>query len=794
MTSPKSKTDTPVARRIARPAAAVAFAIASAALAWLLLRDNPRNEATTQDALISQLPADVSLAGTVHNTDGQPIVTAQICAYGASPIAQLDRNCATTDAQGRYRLSLSPGPYSVTASASNYASRSSAVTLRDSQPMQVDFTLDEQAPTLAGIVSSASGERLGNARVTVLLKDQAIVNVLTNQAGEFSASTPAGSFVVKAEADGFGASLVSTAAPTLDLRITLFPGNVVAGRVLLQGALQPMPNVRVIATSRPDRVVTKLRDEAVLTDAHGSFTFDDLPAGEWLLSVAGPNVSGTLTEPVRVSLDRVIRDLTIFVQPARAVSGRFVVGDGTEPCPMGRIQFLPAAITLNGDIDPALAASIVTAMIDEKGKFEVAALPHGDYTVSPECKEHQFAGGPLSLSVGEQPIEALLFKFLRGVGVDVRVVDEAQQPIAQAVVSLNASDETGMSRGQILFSQRNGITDASGRYRFGGLFPGGYRLAARYSVVNDGKSAAEESVVLQAGVEPETHTLTLPSAGTIRIRARTAAGEPVSRILFFALDSAETRHDGTYSGDGKFNIGPLPRESYRVFAYDNKNPKIPLNGGNPVVISKTGTTDLDFKYSPADGQIKGRVVDHTGAPMPGTLVRAISAALDDRDEHYARIQTTTQGAQELMTDREGRFRIDSLNSQSTYDLHVSHPDGLQEVRHGIQPDSFVEVAFPAGSRVEGNVVDSRGKPLTQFGVLAVNSNGIQRSKTFKDTNGHFTLDNVMPGDVQIAIFDDSSDLSAERKSRLAAGQSLNIGTVVLAANDDDSKVATIEER
>jgi len=782
----------------------IAIVIAGCFLAWVLLRsDASSSDKSALGVSASQTANAAELTGSVHNSSGQPIITANICAYGAQIETQLERRCAVTDAQGEYRISLPSGQYSVTASAVDHASRSSAVALQDEQTARLNFTLDAQVPTLAGIVSGASGERLRDARVTVMKGDEAIANVITNEQGEFFASTPSGAFAVKAEAAGFGAALVQTVAPTMDVRITLFPGNVVAGKVLLKDVLQPMPHVRVLATQSPDRMIARQRDAAVQTDAQGNFSFADLTAGDWTLSVDGPNVFGTLAQPVRVTIEQDVRDITLLVHPARKVTGRLLVGDD-KPCPAGYIQFLPAALARQAASKPEgmrfddasvdlIATPIVTAPIDASGAFVVTALSYGEYAFGPRCNEHQFLSGPKFVTVGEQPIDELLFKFQSGVGVTLRVVDEAQRPIAQVPVALSPASEEGLSRVQLILSKRSGVTDAQGQYRFGGLLSGNYLISARYvALIGNGKASAEATVTLQAGNAADPVTLTLPSAGSINIRAHSPAGTPVSRILFFALDSDGTRYEGRYAGDGKFNIGPLPRGGYRVFGYDNKNTKIALNGGAAVAVS--GTVELDFAYSEPNGQLQGRVIDSNGTPMPGTFVRAVSTTLDEHDERYAGIQVSLHGAQEQMTDREGRFRITGLNAQGTYDLHVDHRDGMQDVRHGVMPGTFVEIAFPAESRIDGVVVDANGKQVTNFDVIAVNvRTGAQRSKHFASTNGAFSLDNIVPGDVQISIYDKSGDLSIERTGKLAAGQSFNMGRVVLSAGSDTSETAPTSE-
>jgi len=766
--------------------AIVGVTVVAAALAWMLIWNGGASNDTEQVDAANPTESDIELSGIVRDTGDRPIVAAQVCAYGTTSMTQLDSECTLVDANGEYRFRLKTGRYLVTASAAEYGSRSADVSLEIHRSVRLDLTLEPQAPTLAGIIRSAMGDRLADARVTVLQDELVIANVATNERGEFAASVPPGSFILKAEAAGFAAAAVTAVAPTMDVLITLFPGNRVAGKVLLESELRPVAAVRVVATSRTDRVVTRFRDAAVITDAHGNFVFADLPAGRWQLSVAGPNAFGVLEQPIDVTLDQDVRDITLLVKPARKVTGRFTLVDTGAPCASGQIQFIPQELAhrVANSVAPVHAnvgTAVVTANVDATGAFAVEALANDTYALGLRCDNHELADGPKSLTVDDRPPEELLFKFRPGVGVIVRVIDEAQNPVSQAAVSLAAFDEAGMSEAEIVRAQRSGQTDASGAYRFGGLPVGRYRVTARYTAIN-GKASAQESVSLQADAQVPTLTLTLPGAGSIRIHAHGSSGAALSRVLFFALDDDQSRYEARYAGGGEFNIGPLPRGAYRVFGYDNKNSKMPLNGGKALAVSSAGI-ELDFNYDAPDGQLLGRVVDYRGAPMPGTLVRAVSTTLDEQDQLYSFVQQSLHGSQELMTDRDGRFRIEGLNTQGTYDLYLDHPDGQQHVRKAVVPEGSIEVVFPAPSRIEGSVVDTGGKPITEFNVQIVDRSGMQRSQSFARPDGHFVLANMFPGDLAIVIYDSSGDLSAERTGLISAGQSLDLGRITLTSGE-----------
>jgi len=765
---------------------------------------DPASESSTPQGSSSNARAIAArLQGVVRN-ENREALGALVCAYGIQGPMKFQRACVDAP-DGHYVVDLPPGEYSVTASATDHASSTAAVALAD-VGWTLDFTLNVQRRSLAGRVLSASGDRLANAEITVVRGDEVIANASTNAQGEFAVSTPPGSYAVSAAHAGFGSALVYTVAPTLDIKITLFPGNAVAGRVVFQHSDTPAPLTRVVARSRRDRRALFIGTTAVQSDQRGEFRFENLAAGEWLLTVEGPGVYGALLKPVRVTLDDEVANLKIVVRPASEVAGRLTVGDQNGPCPSGSVQFIPpmpterlalpqgavGAVRIENDANANTMA--IEVKTESDGSFHVDAVPSGDYLLHARCDEHQIADGPKTVTVSEQPAPKLHFRFVEGLGIITTVRDEAGRPIPLVEVVIAAANKQTLTPVQAALARRRGLTDDHGVYRFGGLQAGSYRVTARYTAIN-GKASVEETIALVDGGVSENVDLTLPGAGTIRVRVHTPNGDGVSRLLFFALDGKQTRYEAKYRGDGRFEIGPVPHDSYRVFAYDNKNAKLPVQGGASILVDGSRDTDIDFLYDPPDGYLNGRVVDHTGAAIPGALVRAVSTALDEADELYSFIQVGAHGAQELMTDRDGRFQIAGLSSQGTYDLHVDHSAGMQEVRRGVTTGSFVEIVFPAAGSITGAVVGADGKPVEHFAITASNlRNGAQRSQSFARADGGFKIDNVFPGDVQISIDDQSGDLSVERTVRIGAGQSLNIGRVALVASSNTGEQLESSER
>jgi hypothetical protein len=116
----------------------------------------------------------------------------------------------------------------------------------------------------------------------------------------------------------------------------------------------------------------------------------------------------------------------------------------------------------------------------------------------------------------------------------------------------------------------------------------------------------------------------------------------------------------------------------------------------------------------APASIGGRVVDDTGAPLPGAWIVLAGGP--------------PPGARTAITTEEGRFRIDDVPA-GMYTIEVGRP-GYPRVRHGQRrrngPGSVIEMAgqplslrlvLPRGAAISGTLVDEQGRP--QAGSLTV---------------------------------------------------------------------------
>lgn len=769
-------------------------AAATLAAGWLWLPDGPPSTeptATAVELAAIQHSGDVRLEGEIRSTENLSIADADVCVYGNEPSNRLIQHCARSNGRGEYFIQLKPGAYQVVVTASDFGSKTDTLVIASDALQRRDFMLDKRPPNIAGAVKSATGTVISHAQVALFAGAEPVANIFTDDKGAFAAWAPDGLLTVRVSASGFGSALVYAVVPSFDVDVTLFPGNSVLGRVLHEGTLQAVPNVRVMASDRNDGRSDPSRHSAAVTDQDGRFLFENLASGEWYFSVAESGLWGTTPQPVLVASQT--PEVEVVVSPAGELSGKFVIEDG-EVCSHGELQVIPSSMfrgVRSAQDSPAVVSGpalktipVLKANVESDGTVRLPAIPHGSYLIGAKCTEHELAGGPAELEIGNDAATNQEWKFRTGNRVAVYVTDDAGRPVANAVVSASLESEIPLTPAQTIRSQRAGSTDAQGRYEFGGLPRGRYQVSARYGGINGTESVVESVEVGVAKIA--TARLVLPGSGLIRIHAQGADGKAVSRVLFFAMDQKDVRYEATYRGGGLSIIGPVPRNSYRVYAYDNKNPKILLNDGNPVTVLGSEPVDVEYRHRPATGKLEGRVVDSGGAPVPGVLLRAVSTSLDENDALFAQLQYMMHGAQIQMTDPSGHFRVDGLSTQTAYDLYLEHPSGMKVRRKNVAAGAFVQVELPATATITGRVVDKNGMPVTDFSI-AVSSveENEERVRTFSHADGRFTIDDLRTGNVRLTVSNREGEQTADFQTMLAAGQTANAGTLVLRTEVDE---------
>jgi uncharacterized membrane protein len=149
------------------------------------------NSTTTVNFALAQ---SGTISGTVTNSAGTGLANATVSYSGGSATA-------TTNSGGAYTLSVAPGTYSVTASATGYqSSTQSNVIVSIGATTTANFSLVQLIGTISGTVTNSAGAAISGATVSY---SGGSPTATTNAAGSYALSVPPGTYSVTATATGY---------------------------------------------------------------------------------------------------------------------------------------------------------------------------------------------------------------------------------------------------------------------------------------------------------------------------------------------------------------------------------------------------------------------------------------------------------------------------------------------------------------------------------------------------------------------------------------------------------------
>ncbi|UUZ86663.1 carboxypeptidase-like regulatory domain-containing protein [Paenibacillus sp. P26] len=135
-----------------------------------------------------------AVSGTVKDANGNPVPGATVLAYNVS-------GSTTTDANGKYRLNMAPGTYTLTVSKPGYPTESKTnIQVTAGQTTTVNFG-EFSSGTISGTVTNASGHPVSG--VTIFAANVP-GTVTTDASGNYTLNVPAGTYAyVQAYATGY---------------------------------------------------------------------------------------------------------------------------------------------------------------------------------------------------------------------------------------------------------------------------------------------------------------------------------------------------------------------------------------------------------------------------------------------------------------------------------------------------------------------------------------------------------------------------------------------------------------
>lgn len=250
---------------------------------------------------------------------------------------------------------------------------------------------------------------------------------------------------------------------------------------------------------------------------------------------------------------------------------------------------------------------------------------------------------------------------------------------------------TARARGYV--DRRSVRSDSVGRFWFGDLSAGRYRLVTR--VVGRPESAPLE-LELVTGEQREDVVLRLDAGGVVHGHVQDEGGRPLAGVYVSAqgelLRDPAARPAGHVhvrtGADGRFELAGLPEGEYTIRAY-------PLDGASPgagepwlpatVEHVATGAPPIRIELR-RGASIRGRVLDARGAPLFGYVVAAVAK---ERAEEYS--QTDGEGRFSLSVPRDSRWTLEVRGAPLHADFHrvflrrEGVPAGSQDLELRLDP-------------------------------------------------------------------------------------------------------------
>ena len=599
----------------------------------------------------------------------------------------------STDAGGRFEVrNLPAGTFDLAVHARGFAPLTvPALALPDGNGSS-DLGTVQLAPggAIRGVVSDAQGEPVANAEVAAQGADRDGLSFLLGEAESTAAVTAAdGSFALEDLAPGRTLDLVVThpgfgptsapgvAVPTpTPLRVVLRPTARVSGRVLDPDG-KPVAGATV-AVSEDARELSSSRSmgggpKQGIADDEGGFAFADVAPGPFELSADAPQHQSAELRGLEVKPGQELSGLEIVLPPGASVEGRVLSPEGS-PVPNAWVAVVEAARA------GTAAFSSLRSSTDADGHYRIEGIAPGPHTLEASSEGYRRAVHDVEAKGETRGVD---FQLDRGLEVSGRVIDNAGNPVAGAVVFVAGGG--GNSR----------VTDSQedGSFRVAGLENGKYSLHASPRGVDSGSSA--ETLVTLAGAPVGGIELRISAVeGTVAGRLTGLDLSQLSRVRVW-VDSMF--HLGSVDADGNYRILHLRPGPTTVHALV---PDTPLRAEGTVTV-EPGTAEARLDLHFGGGHALSGVVLRNGEPLADAGV----------------LLGGTGDGQTASTDHQGGFRFAGL-ADGSYVLTVVTPGDAHHIEKvELSGDQTIRVEMRTAS-LSGRVIDAAdASPVAGAGIF-----------------------------------------------------------------------------
>ncbi|MEK1833445.1 carboxypeptidase regulatory-like domain-containing protein [Priestia megaterium] len=625
---------------------------------------------------------------------------------------------AISDINGKFIIrNLPPNTAVITATATQpgLGSASTSVQLGPGSINNVTLALAPGVGSLTGFIRNVqTSEVIVGATVQVFDFTRGLIaTITTNKNGQYLlGNISPGTYRVIVSSQNFGTVAQETLVvineeTTLNFDLTPNPGTI-QGTVTNQQSGQPLGRVSIVVRqfSPAGPVVANSA-----TDGNGLFTIPNLAPGIYTVIATVPNfgISAASVEVVTNSSSTVQLALSPNPGTVQGVVTDAQTGD-TLPNTFIRV------INNNGVI-------VTVVQNDKNGQYRVQNLEPGTYTLT--VINSSFQRGTIGFVVSAGQTNTINISLEPNPGSIGGTIANAQTnlPLASATVQLFLS--------QSLIPVANTVTDENGQYRFSGLEPGDYVVAANST--NFARSVIGATVF--PNVQTTANVSLQPNPASVSGRITDQNGSPLSNATVRIIDENETLlGTGISSLDGIYTVGGLPPGTYGIVVTDTNfstvTSGLTLSPGD----IRTG---VNFILVANSGTLTGTVTNlSTGNPISGVTVTI-------RNILGLVVGTT-------FTNVDGRYTIQTLAPE---EYNVSFfENGFSNLVIGAQIATNITTILntslsPLVGNIQGQVLSDQGVPITgeNIQVKIYNENLVLIRTILAQSNGTFTALDLSPG-------------------------------------------------
>ncbi len=452
--------------------------------------------------------------------------------------------------------------------------------IRPGEETVVGDLIVEKGYSVRGSVLTADGQEISGARVALiygapsatvihggassdaLLKPERVVTTLDD--GRFQMDhTPRWQFSLAVSAEGFASRLVQGGSPLGgDLSELTFT-------VILQPALQLSGVVEAAEDGKPLMGITLMainqtlagQPSVTVSDRAGRFRFKDLADGDYRLQADGP---GWARKTLRVPANALDKNLSIRLLEEGSLSG-------VVRTPEGEFVTRYDLNVLYGNSKAAVVSptELGKRVRDNDGRFELTGLESGWYSIEVWAQGFALTSTDAIRVAPGQHVEGIDLTLQHGATIRGRVVDDLEQPIVGAKVSLHtnklANVEFLRSREWKSAWQASTNTDSEGVFQLTEISERAYQVQVDHP---DYPVFLVDDVWTESGQLADMQTIVVPRPGTIRGTAMDASGIALRRGTV-SLGGPINR-SVQVDGEGRFVFQRLLPGEYYLDARSNK--------------------------------------------------------------------------------------------------------------------------------------------------------------------------------------------------------------------------------